>query len=338
MADVNTATVFYRKTSGNGAPQVQTLSTLKTDLGLTGTNSGDQTITLTGDVTGSGTGSFAATIGDGKVTNAMLAGNIDLTSKVTGSLPVTNGGTGRNTTTTAYGIITAGALTTAAHNTLAAGLTNQILVGGGATGYPVWTTASGTDAPVRANSPTLTTPRFTDLGYIADINSNVLLKFNLVPGAVNYITIKNSITAAAPAIRANGDDLDVNLTLESKGDGDVLVTNGSFGYGAGGGTVTQSTSITTSVTLNKSCGQITLFSDDRTLNTNNQFILNNTKISANDVVVVSFKTQGVSDGIYGAQVVETTNGTCTINIHCFDSPVSNESPVLNFVVIKAVAS
>jgi hypothetical protein len=35
---------------------------LKIALGLSGTNSGDQTITLTGDVTGSGTGSFAATI------------------------------------------------------------------------------------------------------------------------------------------------------------------------------------------------------------------------------------------------------------------------------------
>lgn len=43
MADVATATVFYRKTAGTGAPEVQTLATLKTDLGLTGTNSGDQT-------------------------------------------------------------------------------------------------------------------------------------------------------------------------------------------------------------------------------------------------------------------------------------------------------
>jgi hypothetical protein len=43
QADVATSTVFYRKTAGDGAPEVQTLATLKTDLGLTGTNSGDQT-------------------------------------------------------------------------------------------------------------------------------------------------------------------------------------------------------------------------------------------------------------------------------------------------------
>ena len=73
MANVATGTVFYRKTAGTGAPEVQTLATLKTDLGLTGTNSGDQTITLTGDVTGSGTGSFAATIANNAVTNAKLA-------------------------------------------------------------------------------------------------------------------------------------------------------------------------------------------------------------------------------------------------------------------------
>ena len=73
QANVASGTVFYRKTAGTGAPEVQTLATLKTDLGLTGTNSGDQTITLTGDVTGTGTGSFAATIAGGAVTNAKMA-------------------------------------------------------------------------------------------------------------------------------------------------------------------------------------------------------------------------------------------------------------------------
>ena len=48
MADVATGTVFYRKTASTGDPEVQTLATLKTDLGLTGTNSGDQT-TITGN-------------------------------------------------------------------------------------------------------------------------------------------------------------------------------------------------------------------------------------------------------------------------------------------------
>lgn len=81
MADVATSSVFYRKTAATGAPEVQTLATLKTDLGLTGSNSGDQTITLTGDVGGTGAGSFATTIAAATVTNTKLANVVTATIK-----------------------------------------------------------------------------------------------------------------------------------------------------------------------------------------------------------------------------------------------------------------
>lgn len=42
MANVASGTIFYRKSAGAGTPEVQSLATLKADLGLTGTNSGDQ--------------------------------------------------------------------------------------------------------------------------------------------------------------------------------------------------------------------------------------------------------------------------------------------------------
>ncbi|MDB6151465.1 MAG: hypothetical protein JWQ44_2913 [Chthoniobacter sp.] len=60
QADMATASVVYRKTTGSGAPEVQTLATLKADLGLTGSNSGDETAAgvlaklLTVDGAGSG--------------------------------------------------------------------------------------------------------------------------------------------------------------------------------------------------------------------------------------------------------------------------------------------
>lgn len=73
LANMATASVYYRKSAGSGAPEVQSLATLKADLGVTGTNTGDQTITLTGPVTGSGTGSFATTITDKAVTLAKMA-------------------------------------------------------------------------------------------------------------------------------------------------------------------------------------------------------------------------------------------------------------------------
>ena len=72
-------------------------------------------------------------------------------------VPVTDGGTGRSTSTTAYGLIAAGTTATGAHQTLAAGATTEVLVGGGASALPVWTAATGSGAPVRATSPTLTT-------------------------------------------------------------------------------------------------------------------------------------------------------------------------------------
>lgn len=46
--------------------------TLGASPSVSGANNGDQTITLTGDVTGTGTGSFAASIGSAKITNTML--------------------------------------------------------------------------------------------------------------------------------------------------------------------------------------------------------------------------------------------------------------------------
>lgn len=56
--------------------------TMTGDASISGTNTGDQTITLTGDVTGSGTGSFAATIANDAVTNAKAAEMAALTVKL----------------------------------------------------------------------------------------------------------------------------------------------------------------------------------------------------------------------------------------------------------------
>lgn len=63
--------------------------------------SGNYITALTGDVTATGPGSVAATIANLAVTNAKIANNtIDLTTKVTGVLPIANGGTGQAVTPT----------------------------------------------------------------------------------------------------------------------------------------------------------------------------------------------------------------------------------------------
>lgn len=70
---------------------------------------------------------------------------------------VADGGTGRSTGTTAYCLIATGTTATGVQQTLGSGGTTQILVGGGASALPVWTTATGSGSPVRATSPTLST-------------------------------------------------------------------------------------------------------------------------------------------------------------------------------------
>ena len=84
-----TATTDNFLQAKSGAWASRTVAQVKTDLGLTGTNSGDQTITLTGDVTGSGTGSFAATIATGAVTSDKIGSGAVTTGKI-GAAAVTS--------------------------------------------------------------------------------------------------------------------------------------------------------------------------------------------------------------------------------------------------------
>jgi len=84
MANVATGTIFYRKTAGSGPPEVQTLAQLKTDLGLTGTNSGDQNLSL-------------YTLKSYTVNGKALSGNITLTPADIGSPEGSGSSTGTNT-------------------------------------------------------------------------------------------------------------------------------------------------------------------------------------------------------------------------------------------------
>ena len=84
LADVASGTVFYRKSSGTGSPEVQTLAHLKSDLGLVGNNTGDQDL--------SGLALKATTI-NGKPLNA----NITLTPEDIGSPAGSGTSTGTNT-------------------------------------------------------------------------------------------------------------------------------------------------------------------------------------------------------------------------------------------------
>jgi len=120
-----------------------------------------------------------------------------------------------------------------------------------------------------------------------------------------------------------------------------------LGYGttAGvGGTVTQATSRTTGVTLNKVCGQITLVAGTLSGHEADEFVLTNSTIEAGDVVVVSIQS-GLAAGTakyYRVGVTAVGAGSCTISVGNIDNgtipSTGTDTPVLNFAVIKAVAA
>jgi len=108
------------------------------------------------------------------------------------------------------------------------------------------------------------------------------------------------------------------------------------GYQTGaGGAVTQATSRTTGVTLNKSCGAITLFSTTTAAAQLDTFTLTNSLIAAGDVVAVSVKTAA---GVYLVNVTTVAAGSCKISVFTPAAVGSAEAPVLNFAIVKAVAA
>ena len=117
----------------------------------------------------------------------------------------------------------------------------------------------------------------------------------------------------------------------------VLATT-TLGYKAGsGGTVTQASSKSTAVTLNKINGEIVMnaaaLADDATA----AFTLTNSTIAATDVVIVNVASVGTA-GAYQVTVGAVAAGSCSISILNVSGGSLSEAIKLNFAVIKAVAS
>ncbi|USN96173.1 MAG: hypothetical protein H6797_03785 [Candidatus Nomurabacteria bacterium] len=91
-------------------------------------------------------------------------------------------------------------------------------------GVPVATTTGAQTLTNKTlTSPSISGPIISD-GYIRDANANVMMAFNAVASAVNYLQISNRATGGAPVtLRAIGSDTNVNLSLASQGSGTVQI-------------------------------------------------------------------------------------------------------------------
>ena len=108
-----------------------------------------------------------------------------------------------------------------------------------------------------------------------------------------------------------------------------------IGYAtAAQGTVTQATDKSTAVTLNKSSGQITMNGAALASVTNVTFTLNNSLLSAKDVLILNVSGTATA-GAYNCWVSSMTAGSATITLRNISGGSLSEAVVINYAIIHA---
>jgi len=170
------------------------------------------------------------------------------------------------------------------------------------------TDETGTGVLVFATSPTLTTPTITN----PTVSTGTFTSPALVTPAIGVAT-GTSLTATG-----------------------VVASTGTAGVGyatGAGGTVTQATSRTTGVTLDKTTGAITLFSAAGSA-TAATFTVTNSTVAATDVIILNQKS---GTDLYDLMVTAVAAGSFNISFRTTGG-TTTEQPVFNFAVIKGVAA
>jgi len=117
-------------------------------------------------------------------------------------------------------------------------------------------------------------------------------------------------------------------------DCDQIYVKGVLGYSvAGQGTVTQATSKSTAVTLNKSAGRITMNNAALATATNATFTLNNSYISANDTVILTISGGQTTPGSYNVFANALAAGTVSITLRNISGGSLSEAIIINFALL-----
>jgi|CryBogDrversion2_2_1035213.scaffolds.fasta_scaffold03147_2 hypothetical protein len=233
--------------------------------------------------------------------------NLTVTNPILGSL---NGNAASATTAVSCSGTAANAtnaISAQVANTLGGGLANQIVYQTG-TGIINYITAPGS-----AN---------TYLGW-----NGTGFTWNTVPNAGTL----SGATLASNILSSNLTSLGTLTSLLSSGS---ILSSGTAGIGyanGAGGTVTQTSSRTNTVTINHTTGAITLYSTTTTAGQVTTFIVTNSTVTINDIVSTSVRT---STGVYFVNVTQVAAGSFSLSVYTPSAVVSAEAPVINFAVIK----
>ncbi len=235
-ATIANSAITNAKVSASAAIDYSKLATLNTGQILLGNAGVPTATTLSGDVTVGATGVTA--IGSGKVTNAMLAGSIDLTAKVTGVLPIANGGTNGTATPTA-GAVAYGNGSAVAYT--AAGTNGQYLI------------STAANAPVFISAPPPTMQKFTSGSGTYNKDYTFIITSGSATVGATYtnnsitFTVYATVSSATQVVMSGSGAPTANGTLtKATGTGDSTLTFSAFfapsyilvemvGGGGGGG-------------------------------------------------------------------------------------------------------
>lgn len=114
---------------------------------------------------------------------------------------------------------------------------------------------------------------------------------------------------------------------------DLVLSSGQLGYTtAAQGAVTQATDKSTAVTLNTSAGRITMNNASLASATNVTFTLNNSLISANDILILNVSA-GATAGAYNCFVSGLSAGAASITLRNISAGSLSEAVVINFALI-----
>jgi hypothetical protein len=136
------------------------------------------------------------------------------------------------------------------------------------------------------------------------------------------------------------DNTPIGATTPSTVVGTTVYATSEIGYSAAAqGAVTQATSKSTGVTLNKSAGRITMNAEALAGGAVASFVLTNSAISANDtmIVCVSSNTTGSAAGAYTTYVSYLAAGSAFITLRNLSATSYSEAVIINFSIVHGAA-